>query len=249
MNSAEDWLFLHGWGMNAGVWTPFVRGLGADIRPHALDLPGHGGAPLPAADGLQGWTDHVLARAPARATWVGWSLGGLLALDAALRAPERLHRLVLMAATPRFLEAPDWPCGIARGTLGTFHRALLDDPRGTLHRFLVLQLRGGEGMRHSLRLLEAEINRHPPPRPEALAAGLELLRSGDLRARLTELGIPSLWLFGARDTLVPAATAACLRALLPTAEIRTVPGAAHAPFLSHPDPLRQALAGFRSTHP
>ena len=68
----------------------------------ALDLPGHGrsaGPPLPDIESLADWTLAALdAAGVARAALVGHSMGSLVALEAAGRAPDRVERLVLLAA-------------------------------------------------------------------------------------------------------------------------------------------------------
>jgi pimeloyl-[acyl-carrier protein] methyl ester esterase len=233
--SGPGLVLLHGWGMNAAVWEGLPDVVSAGRRLCRIELPGHGASPFePRHDSREAWADACLDAAPARAVWLGWSLGGLIALEAALRAPERVAALVLVTATPRFVSAPDWPAGMDAGTLTGFHDALLADPAGTLDRFLALQVRGDDGARECLRTLRREIAQRPPPSPAALETGLDLLRDGDLRQRLGGLACPTLWLFGQRDTLVPAATSDGLSLLLQGAQRSLIPGAAHAPFLSHP---------------
>jgi len=240
-----DLVLLHGWGMNAAVW----RGLPADLalghRLRAIELPGHGASPWdPAWQGLDDWAEACLAVAPARACWIGWSLGGLVALAAARLAPGHLSGLILLTATPRFAQTPDWPAAMPPATLARFHDDLLGDPAGTLQRFLALQVKGSDAARETLRQLRQELGERPAPDPGALALGLDLLRDADLRAGLAELACPSLWLFGERDTLVPAAAASQVASLLPEARVQVIPGAAHAPFLSHPAATTAALLSF-----
>jgi pimeloyl-[acyl-carrier protein] methyl ester esterase len=238
-------VLLHGWGMNAAVWTGLPAPLTDGWPIAAIELPGHGASPFPhGALDLDQWADACLALAPQRAVWLGWSLGGLVALAVALRAPDRVAGLILMAATPRFVRAPDWPAAMAGETLGQFHSGLLSDPAGTLDRFLSLQVRGSEAARGTLRTLRRELAARPAPDPRALAIGLDLLRDGDLRPRLAELSCPSLWLFGSHDTLVPASAAPAVSALLPAARVRVVGGAAHAPFLSHPGETAALIGDF-----
>jgi pimeloyl-[acyl-carrier protein] methyl ester esterase len=236
-------VLLHGWGMNTAVWEGLPASLAGATIP--IELPGHGACPLPeTATGLAAWADACLAAAPERAVWLGWSLGGLVALAAALRAPERVAGLVLMTATPRFIQAEDWPAAMAERTLGQFHDGLLSDPAGTLDRFLALQVRGSAAARETLRTLRRELAARPAPDPRALALGLDLLRDCDLRSGLAELACPSLWLFGSHDTLVPAAVAPGVAALLPSARVVVIRGAAHAPFLSHPEETAALIDGF-----
>ncbi len=242
-------VLLHGWGMNAAVWAGLPAALApvlaSDWSTVTIELPGHGASALaPAAVDLDAWADACLAQAPARAVWLGWSLGGLVALAAALRAPDRVAGLILVTATPRFVRATDWPAAMAGETLDQFHSGLVADPGGTLDRFLALQVRGSEAARETLRTLRGELASRPTPDPLALALGLDLLRDADLRPRLAELSCPSLWLFGSHDTLVPSGAAPAVAALLPAARVQVLRGAAHAPFLSHPGATAALLCDF-----
>lgn len=251
VNQCRDLVLVHGWGMSAGVWEALPAALPGGIETYAVELPGHGRHGLaPPCDRDQGlldaWAGACLDRAPDRAIWLGWSLGGLVALAAALRAPSRVQALILMTATPRFVRSVDWTPAMPEETLNGFHDALLADPMGTLDRFLSLQIRGGDRPRETLRVLRHALAARPAPDARALALGLDLLREEDLRGPLPDLVPPSLWLFGARDTLVPAAVAERVEMLVPGARTQVIPGAAHAPFLSHPAETATAIGGFLS---
>jgi len=238
-------VLLHGWGMNASVWDGLPATLTADRHLWRIELPGHGESPLePRHEGREAWADACLEVAPDRAVWLGWSLGGLIALEAALRAPERVSALVLLTTTPRFVRAANWPAAMDAGTLARFHDDLLADPIGTLDRFLALQVQGSSAARDCLRTLRREISLRPAANPAALAIGLDLLRDSDLRERIAGLACPTLWLFGQRDTLVPAAASEDLAGLLPGAAQHEIAGAAHAPFLSHPKETGAQIARF-----
>ena len=114
LGSGPDVLLLHGWGMHSGVWEDVVEALLDHHRVTILDLPGHGYSRASRSDHtLDALTAAVLTVAPPRAAWVGWSLGGLAAQRAAIVAPERVSRLVLVSSTPCFVQRPDWPHGIA----------------------------------------------------------------------------------------------------------------------------------------
>lgn len=245
MTSQTGLVLLHGWGMNSAVWEALPEGLGAGRGRYPIDLPGHGGQPFDRAQtSLPAWADACLARAPERAVWVGWSLGGLVALQAARQAPARVAALVLITATPRFVQAVDWRAAMPARTLVQFHDGLLADPAGTLERFLALQVRGSDLARATLRHLRAELAARPPADPAALAAGLDLLAEGDLRGPLPDIAAPTLWLFGQRDLLVPAAVGERIALLMPESRQRVIVGSAHAPHLSHVSETVAAIDGF-----
>jgi pimeloyl-[acyl-carrier protein] methyl ester esterase len=239
MNAPKTPLVLvHGWGMNAGVWAGLPEALMARFQPVPVHLPGHGDAPFsPEQWSLDHWArvclDQAAEQGAERAVWLGWSLGGLVALQAARLAPRRVSALLLMAATPRFTRAVDWQVAVPEGTLAQFHDGLLANPEATLERFLMLQVRGADDARGLLRRLKAGIAAYPAPHPAALQTGLALLREEDLRGPLPDIRPPALWLFGARDTLVPAGAAARIALLMPEARVQVIAGAAHAPWLSH----------------
>jgi pimeloyl-[acyl-carrier protein] methyl ester esterase len=231
--------------MNAAVWEELPAALVADRSTCRIELPGHGERPLELRhDRRETWADACLDAAPERSVWLGWSLGGLIAMEAALRAPKRVAALILVTTTPRFVRAPDWPAAMDAGTLEQFHDALRADPGGTLDRFLALQVRGSESARETLRTLRRDVALRPAPNPAALELGLDLLRDGDLRDRLDAVACPTLWLFGGRDTLAPAAAAEGIVGLLPDARCHVIIGAAHAPFLSHPQETVTEVARF-----
>ena len=245
----DNLVLLHGWGMNAAVWDALPADLATGLTQHRIELPGHGESPFPPQLGpgpgsLWRWADACLDAAPDRAVWLGWSLGGLVAQAAALRAPKRVSGLILMTATPRFVRATDWTPAMPESTLDEFHTGLLADPSGTLARFLALQVRGSEHAREVLRTLRRELAQRPAPDPAALALGLELLRDEDLRGPLPDIRCPCLWVFGSQDTLVPPAVGERVDCLMSQAQVLVIAGAAHAPFISHPRETTTAIRSF-----
>jgi pimeloyl-[acyl-carrier protein] methyl ester esterase len=243
--SGPDLVLVHGWGLHGGIWGDLPARLAEHFRVTTLDLPGHGRSGTDGSSlSLSAFTDSVAELCPAPAIWLGWSLGGLIALNAALRHPQKVARLVLAGTTPKFVQAPDWPHAMPAEVFAGFARSVIQDYRTTLVRFLSLQVGGNESARTLLKHLRAEMFAHGEPQPEALAAGLAILEQTDLRARLPEIHVPTLVVHGSHDRLAAPAAGAYLAAHLLQARLLRVEGAGHAPFLSHAALLADAVRAF-----
>ncbi|KAF1712685.1 pimeloyl-[acyl-carrier protein] methyl ester esterase [Pseudoxanthomonas kalamensis DSM 18571] len=236
-------VLLHGWALHGGVFEPLLQRLHDRYQLHLVDLPGHGGSrdsDLPLA--LQPCVDEIAARTP-DAVWLGWSLGGLFALKAAAMLPQ-VRGLVMLASTPRFVQGPDWPDAVEATVFAQFARDLEQDYRGTLDRFLALDALGSEHARAELRRLRAALHAGGEPAPRALQQGLQLLARSDLRHLLPGLPVPSLWISGRRDRLVPAAGMQAAAASAPASGFLDLPRGGHAPFLGQADEVAARLADF-----
>jgi len=242
-------VLVHGWGLNGAVW----EGWSADLHHHArtltVDLPGFGRSPLhDKAYSLNALAREIVAEVPQEAVWLGWSLGGLVALEAALRFPNAVSALVLLAATPRFTTAPDWPCGIAPEFFQRFAADVIANPRETLHRFALLAAHGGTQAKAVSRQLWERMARFGTPDSRVLQRGLQLLADTDLRQDVTKMDCPALWIFGGRDTLAPASAAGPIGALFSLSRMEVIPNAAHVPFLSHPQECLHFITEFLGEH-
>jgi 2-succinyl-6-hydroxy-2,4-cyclohexadiene-1-carboxylate synthase len=90
-------VLLHGFTQTGVSWRPVVERLGDDVEVVRPDLPGHGRASDQRLD-LPG-SAAAVAAIGGRATYVGYSMGGRVALRLALDHPDLVDRLVLVGAT------------------------------------------------------------------------------------------------------------------------------------------------------
>jgi pimeloyl-[acyl-carrier protein] methyl ester esterase len=234
LGAGRELVMVHGWGMNSSVWIDFAERMAEDYRVTLIDLPGHGLSPYHGQVRLEDWAAAALEVAPQHGVWLGWSLGSMVTLQAGLLAPERFDGIIALAGMPRFVQGEDWPHAMAMRTLNNFIEVLGDDLSRAMERFLALQMLGSDLAMETLKRLKLRLQERPHPIPEALQAGLDLLKSGDLRRQLRDLSCPTAWLYGERDTLAPAAAAQRLVDWLPEVKNHTIARAAHTPFLSHP---------------
>jgi pimeloyl-[acyl-carrier protein] methyl ester esterase len=232
-----DLVLLHGWGLNLRVWDGLTRELSKSFRVMAIDLPGHGRsawnskARTPAE---QAWQVHAtLASRSDRYSLLGWSLGGQIALDLAAAMPGNVERLVLIATTPRFAAAEDWPHGMPAVALERLAAQLRTNYKRTVSEFLELQVRGSAASERVLAELHGSLFSHGEAHPKALVAGLATLQSSDLRSMLSLIHTPALVIAGQYDRVTLPAASRALADALDDARYVEFRRAAHAPFLSH----------------
>lgn len=248
VGSGPDLVLIHGWAMHGGIFAPLTPLLAERFRVHLVDLPGHGFSRGDAGTcDLAIWAERVLDATPA-AIWVGWSLGGLVALQAARARPAQVRGLVEIAASPCFVNAEDWKFGVDLAVFAQFALGLRENYRDAIERFLALETLGSANAQAELRELKTLVFAHGEPDLDVLERGLNMLETSDLRAALAQLAMPSLWIGGRRDRLVPSA--AMRWASTQSAQSGFVEIASgHAPFLSHATNVAQAIGDFAQRLP
>jgi pimeloyl-[acyl-carrier protein] methyl ester esterase len=246
-------VLLHGWAMHGGVFAPLVARLQERHTLYVVDLPGHGSSRGDATPlTFDAVCDAVCARVPV-APWLGWSLGGMFALHAAVRMPQQVSALIAVCSSPCFVRGPDWRYGVSPEIFRDFARGLSDDYRGTLDRFVALEAFGSDHAKEHLRTLRGELFARGEPAARVLVDGLQILETADQRAMLEALRVPSLWIAGRRDRLVDPramreAVARIERADRAAAAFVQIEHAGHAPFLTDADDMIAPMHAFFTTH-
>ena len=236
-------VLVHGWGMNSGIWGNVTDALSAEFRLHLVDLPGHGvNHHMPLSHDLNAVAAQVLSELPA-ACWLGWSLGGLVTLSAALQQPLKVQKIVLVAATPSFSQQQDWDCGIDIVAQQAFMDGLEKNIDETLHQFC-LQTFGPIWMQGAVDRLGQGSPADKIPDKKTLNTGLHLLYDNSLMAGLDGIKMPALWLGGSRDRIIRPESFARAASLMPDATSSMITGAGHAPFISHEEKFLDIIRGF-----
>ncbi|MCP5151647.1 MAG: pimeloyl-ACP methyl ester esterase BioH [Ectothiorhodospiraceae bacterium] len=243
-----DLVMIHGWTFHGGAFDELAAALGRHFRTWRVDLPGHGSSPMPPGGfDLDQAATMVAAVVPRRALWLGWSIGGMVALRAALADPGNVRALILVASSPCFVRTDGWNGAMRREVLADYGARLHRDYPSTLREFLAMQATGDEAGRTRVTGLAPRLLASPP-HPDAVLAGLAILEQTDLRAASATLACPTLLVNGDRDSLAPASLGADWRRHCPRLETVTVAGAAHVPFASHPRPFIDAVLPFLRRH-
>jgi pimeloyl-[acyl-carrier protein] methyl ester esterase len=244
LGSGRNLVLLHGWGLHSGVWDGVREALAKRFCVHLVDLPGCGKSGECTPYTLEQLARLLADATPEPTTVCGWSLGAQVALGWGRCCARQVRRLVLVAATPRFVCAPGWPHGMESRMFAEFAAGVNRDSGGALKRFVSLQTIGAKDARSQSAWLRQRLFAHGTPGQAVLEAGLQILRGTDLRETVPALHQPVLLVHGAADTLVPAGAAHWLEQHLPDARLKIFAGCAHAPFLLRPEEFVHELTEF-----
>ena len=232
-------VLLHGFTQTRQSWRRTAAELGGRYRAIAPDLPGHGHAADRRPASFAACTAYVRALGGDRFDLCGYSMGGRIALHAALGLGDRVRRLVLVSASPGIAD-PDERARRRAADEALAARVEAIGIEAFAREWGAQPLFAGQPERvaaaaHADRLRNT---------PAGLAAALRGLGTGvmdPLWDRLAELTMPVTLVVGERDEKFRA-LADRMAAALPDAELVVVPGAGHAPQLERPGELARVLA-------
>ena len=245
-------LLVHGFTGSAAAWgEDLLAALAAELRVIAMDLLGHGASSRPGRPERYALAEQVAdlcevldACGVRDALWIGYSMGGRIALAAACLRPERVAGLVLEGASPGLREPAERAARIASDA--ALAERLLRDGIGPFVDGWMAQPLFATQRRIGAARLAAERERRLRGDPRALAACLRGAGTGaqpPLWDRLAGIRAPALLLAGDEDEKFRELAATMARAL-PSALAQTIPGAGHATHLERPDAFTRAVRGF-----
>lgn len=218
-------LLINGIGANLDMWAPLVPAL--DAQTIVYDAPGTGGSPLPrlplSIPGMAKLAERLLdTLGHDEVDVLGVSLGGVVAQQLALSAPDRVRRLVLVSTT--------YGVGMVPGRLGAWGTLLSPRryyERGHYERRARSFLGGRTGHDPGLARAYGETRRSHPPRLLGHAWQLMGGATWSTLPFLHRIQAPTLVLSGDDDPLVRPANSRILAWRIPHAELRIVPGGGH----------------------
>jgi 3-oxoadipate enol-lactonase/4-carboxymuconolactone decarboxylase len=211
-------------------------------RVFRFDLPGHGGSPAHPTGSVSDLADRLLATLDAlgvqRFGYAGCALGGAVGLELALRHPERVASLGLIATSPRFGTADEFrQRGVIVRTNGLDPIARMSPDRWFTSGFAASQPAITEWAVQMVRTTD----------PGCYIAACEALASFDVRSELARIGVPTLVLVGSDDQVTGPAEARTLVAGIPDARLAVVPGASHLVPVEQPAAVTDLLVRHFST--
>ena len=272
----ENVVLVHGWGLNKAIWQRYVAVLQErlpTLKFHLIDIPGYGElAHIDSPACIKELARGCLEQAPDQALWVGWSLGGMIALQAALfdlepsankeqeplanKEPsannepsadkkltvKRVQALQLINATPKFVQSDDWPSGVDIAIFDKFCNELSSDYERTLGMFLLLQAGASKGSRALARDAQQAISQYANPSKLSLRRGIECLADVDLRSQLEMLSLPTQIISGSLDRVTKPESSRALSQMMPSELVELHGG--HAPFLTNVDSMLESFERF-----
>lgn len=222
-------VLLHGWATNSRIWEKQRVALQGQVNLLIPDLPTW------QAD----WLGDYLSRLPLADTLVvGWSLGGMLALESLANLPRPPRTMVLVGVGASFCRRPDYPAGVAPAVVRAMRRRLQQQRAQVVGDFYALMLapteKAWEGPLSSL--LPSSLAALP------LEEGLDYLLQKDLRPSLLNLpGVPLVVVQGEQDRISPQTQAQYWKDQVPAARLEIYPEVGHLPFLTQAERFNKLL--------
>lgn len=195
IGTGKDLVLLHGWGFSSALFTDFVTQYQHQYRITLIDLPGHGKSGE-ITGGIEQWCAAIIKILPHQPILLGWSLGGLLAIQIASQIP--VHQLILLGSSPNFIQNQNWDYGIVASHFEQFYKTMQTNTNKGLKRFVSLQSQN----KTKLKKLNQLINDFPAT-AQALNQGLKIMLNTDLTHQLQQLKNPTQVILGTHDVLVP----------------------------------------------
>lgn len=171
---------------------------------------------------------------------IGHSAGAIISLLAAIRAPQYFRKAVLIAASPHYLNEPDYYGGFERPDLLALLAEMNRNYQQWANTFATMMI----GQYYAPALSSELIDCASKADPELAKHMVEMTFLGDYRAELPKLQIPTLLLQCSEDAAVPAEVSQYMLTHLPQATLVNLEATGHCPHLTAPAEVLTAMQAF-----
>lgn len=250
MNKLPSIALIHGWATEPTIWKP-VRGQ-LESRGHEVnvyEMPGYGSRT--GEDGnvtFDQLVSDAIEKLENCELWIGWSLGAMVALEAASRKQAKCAAVFAVCPTAKFCCDAEKDAALnqlldsvesdAEKAVTRFRRSM---PSAKLRRSVAKEI-------GTLSQTEAiQRNDGVQGKRATLLAGLEILATTDLTANLNKIDIPVSIVSGEEDTIIPCSSGEELHRLIADSTYTTLP-CGHVPFLECPQRFMEILFEFAETN-
>jgi sigma-B regulation protein RsbQ len=247
--SGPPMLFSHGFGCDQNMWRLVAPAFEEDHRVVLFDHVGAGSSDLTAYDrrrydSLEGYAEDVLEICEALdltgVTFVGHSVSAMIGVLAALRAPDRFAKLVLVSPSPSYIDDGDYVGGFGRADIEELLDSLDSNFLGWSSAMAPVIMGNpdrpelGEELTNSFCRTDPDIARH--------FAHVTFL--SDNRGDLPRVRIPTLILQCADDAIAPQSVGAYVHEQIAGSELVLLDAVGHCPNLSAPEETVAAIKAF-----
>jgi pimeloyl-[acyl-carrier protein] methyl ester esterase len=237
-------VLIHGWGVSGKIWEEFAKLIMSKYKLYIIDLPGMGKSEIINPYKIDNLINEIHGLIPERASIIGWSLGGLIAMKYCLKYTKNVNSLVCISATPCFIKKHGWEYGVNKNFFLKFKKDLLNNWEKTLKKFFLLQIQKEEEKEEILKKLESDSINKRPSTKEGLEKSLEILEKVDIRENIKNINIPTLIISGKQDTISDYKASIWMQSQIKESEIFIFDSAGHLPFISHQRKCYQLVKEF-----
>lgn len=226
----RSFYLLNGWAMSSAAVQPLVNALAPLGTVTVLSLPAY------IQDSVENTLAHLEQSIPPQTHLIGWSLGGMLALQ--LAAQSNYGSVTCLGANLSFIATPLWPWAMSQADFERFYKRQFTHPDRTLQRFAQLCCQGANG---------TDVQPHslvdPTYTSQHLMWGLDALAQLNNHCAIDQVRIPQLHLFAAHDALVPSQAQHQLQLRWPQVRSELIPGS-HVFPVQYPEKVALAIQSF-----
>ncbi len=246
-NGSKLVVFSHGLGNDQRSWEAIIRQLPSDISALVYDLPGAGPL-LPAdfypenytsvadyADDLLNLLDEIGVE---RSTFIGHSVSGMVGILASIEEPARFEQLVLLNASPRYLNDDGYIGGFEQAELDSLFMAMSANYQAWVAGFAPAAV--GVDVPEAIMDFSAG---SLAMRPDVTAKIARMIFTSDLRHVVGLVSVPTLLIHAREDIAVPAAVGRFLHEHIEGSRIEWIDSPGHLPHLTAPDEVAAVLRG------
>ena len=248
-DAPETLVFTHGFGTDQNSWKEVIEPFAGNYRIIVYDNSG-GGKSDPAYFSANKY-DHLHSYAAdlldicrdldvTNAILVGHSVGSMISILAILKEPERFKKLVIIGASPRYLNDRGYIGGFEQSDLDALYQTMNDNYFAWVSGFANLVMQNADRPYLAKNFADGLST----IRPDIAQSVAKVIFQSDHRSDLSKLAIPTLILQSKEDVAVPYAVAEYLREHISGSRMMEVNAFGHFPHISAPQEIIRAIRSF-----
>lgn len=248
-NGDQTIIFAHGFGTDQSAWKEVAAAFADKYRLVLYDNVGAGNAD-PAAfspnkyDNLQSYADDLLDICHdldiKNAIVVAHSVSGMITLLAAVKEPERFSKIVMIGASPRYLNDDGYVGGFSQDDLNGLYAAMANNYQAWVSGFAPAAMANAERPQ----LAQNFASTLSAIRPDIAQSVAKVIFQSDYRSALPNLAVDTLLLQTQRDIAVPMEVAEYLNNNIKISRMQVVNAEGHFPHMSAPDQIITAIKSY-----